>query len=226
MKRAKIVEDAFAIELDALNRGLIYLVSGDSSSTRTGLYRVLSRYVDELNKVRKYACPLSTNMLLSSILEAVLLVQILEHSGDASKTTIWMKAAEETFKLGKRKAARPELPMLTLAELIQIADELKLLRTSGVQQKVDLMILKDLPASLREHILLSSWDAKRNHEVLHNLRSVRNSVHPMEMIGRDSGRTYDEYEIVIWRGLRLLLLLNVMLGIESPLNSEKLLKDV
>ena len=222
MRRSRIGEDAFEDELKALHHGLQfapYRMSGDHISTRMELLLVAERYVDELNKVRKYACPLSTNMLLSSILEAVLLVLILEHSVQSAKTRIWIRAAEEAA-LGRRKYSKPEIPTLTLSEIIQIADDLKLLRTSGVQQKVDLLLLRDLlPTSLREHISTSSWDAKRNHEIMHNLRSVRNAVHPMEMISKDAGRDYDEFAVAIWMGLRVLLLLNTMLGIKSALQT-------
>lgn len=218
MKRSKVVEDAFEGELVALWRGLPYRLDGDHASVRRELYSVAGQYIDELNKVRKYACPLSTNMLLSSILESILLAMILEHSVEAAKSKTWIRAFEETFTFSRRRSPHPNLPMFTFAELIQIADELKLLRTSGVQQKVDLFLLEGLPVSRRKYISLSSWDAKRNHEIMHNLRGIRNAVHPMEIITKDLKHDREDFETTIWMGLRLLLLLNVMLNIKSPLN--------
>jgi hypothetical protein len=41
----------------------------------------------------------------------------------------------------------------------------------------------------------------------------------MEMISKDAGRSYDEFEVAIWMGLRVLLLLNAMLGIKSALQT-------
>jgi hypothetical protein len=72
MERSNIGEDAFKQELAALHYGVrrICRLAGDYAEERQKLYKVALRYIDELNKVRKYACPLSTNMLLSSILES------------------------------------------------------------------------------------------------------------------------------------------------------------
>jgi hypothetical protein len=212
MRRFPLVEEPFAEELAALHRRLPNHLSGPYATERGKLYDVVRYYTDELNKVRKYACPLSTRTLLSSILEAVLLAQILEKSEAAAKSNLWQRAAQDSH----RRSVIKGVPLLTFAELIQIASELGLLRTTGVQQRVDKLALESLP-ELRDLIKFQAWDAKRNREALHSLREVRNAVHPLEMIDKPLNKP-TQFEETIWNGLRILLLINVMLEIRSPLN--------
>jgi hypothetical protein len=220
MKRLKLIEEPFAAELDALHRGLPYYLSGPYASERMKLFKVVRRYTDELNKARKYACPLSTSILISSILEGVLFAKLLEREEAAAKTVTWQRAAEDKHR---RQSAIPGIPGLTLAELIQSANELHLLKTTGVQQTVDMLILEtlpqglSLPKDLRDFIASESWDAKRNHQTLHSLRETRNAVHPLQLIDKEM-ETYQQFEESIWQGLRVLLLINIILDIKSPLN--------
>jgi len=218
MDRDQTVEPAFAKELEALHRGLrkTYDISGHYGEERKKLFEVASRYVDELNKVRKYACPLSTNMLLSSIMESLLLYLILQHADRATTTRTWLKVATQD-----RQGVRidPSVPIFHLAELIQLTDELKLLRTSGVQKKIDDLVVEYLKKLGFEGvpIALDRWDAKRNHELMHKLRGFRNAVHPLQVISDRNKNDGMDFVVSMWIGLRLLVLLNEMLGFRSTL---------
>ncbi len=216
MERSALGEDAFKRELDALDYGLRrgYKLVGDYSDERQRLYSVALRYIDELNKIRERACPLSTNMLLSSILESLLLALVLQHSVRARQTATWAKVIKEAPRRGEKISS--DVPIFHLAELIQLVYELKLLRTSGVQKKVDLLLIQEMP-SLATMIQLNTWDANRNHELMHKLRIFRNAVHPLQVISNADKDEQSEFVTAIWIGLRLLVLLNEMLGIESPL---------
>src|ERR1700761_2164344 len=192
MDRSKTAEDAFEAELNALHRGIKHRRdSGEGLvEERNKLFRVALSYIDELNKVRKYACPLSTNILLSSILESLLLALILKHLSAARKSRVWELAEKDHSRKGERISK--DIPALYFSELIEITDYLKLFRTSGLQQKVDLLICEDLFLFFNEEdrdhmtrqIRENTWDTKRNHELMHRLRSFRNAVHPLQVISR------------------------------------------
>lgn len=218
MRRSKVIEEAFAGELEALDRGLRRYRPG-MYGTSAKLLQIARTYADELNKVRKYACPLSTNILLASIVEAVLLALILQDVERAAKTQGWKTAVQLASADSWRTSKEESHPTFSFAELIQIADQMGMLKTVGVQKKVDLLILDGLSSELRDYISLSSWDAKRNHNALHQIRDLRNAVHPLKLVNSEGPRVYEQFEETIWNGLRILLLLNVLLDITSPLNT-------
>ncbi|NYF90699.1 hypothetical protein RBB79_13895 [Tunturiibacter empetritectus] len=225
MDRSKTAEGAFEAELNALYAGIRNMrgFEGDYLEDRKKLFRVTLSYMDELNKVRKYACPLSTNILLGSILESLLLALVLEHSSNARKSKVWEKAEKDQSRKAERISV--DIPILYFSELIEITDNLKLFRTSGLQQKIDLLILEDVFPFLRgenrdrmtRQVKENTWDAKRNHELMHQLRGFRNAVHPLQVISSKTKVDPDEFVKTVWSGLRLLVLLNEMFGFNSPL---------
>lgn len=220
LERDPKAELVFAKQLEAMHRGVEYAcLSGEYLEERSKLFRVVSRYIDELNKVRKYACPLSTNMLLSSIMESLLLALALQHGSAASKTKMWAKVLSDKNRQGER--INPEVPLFHLAELIQLIAELKLLRTSGVHKDVDNLlcdlIFERLDQEFDRSLIEDTWDAKRNHDLMHKLRSFRNAVHPLQILAEQRKNDGTEFTVSIWLGIRLLKLLNVLSGFESPL---------
>jgi hypothetical protein len=122
---------------------------------------------------------------------------------------------KDTTRRGEK--INPEIPIFHLAELIELVDDLKLLRTSGVQKKVTLLLISTIDPNLAARVQLETWDAKQNHELMHKLRSFRNAVHPLQIISNARKEEQSEFTTAIWIGLRLLVLLNEILGIESPL---------
>lgn len=198
MDRSKIGAEAhFEQELIALQKGLrsAYKASGSFAEERQKLRRVALRYIDELNKVRKYACPLSTNMLLSSIMESLLLVLILQRPSEAAKTRTWSKVLADTKRSGER--INPEVPVFYLFELIQLANELKLLRTLGVHERVNRLLIEEQVEKYARStnvrvdtsaIQFDPVDAGRNLKLMHTLRGLRNSVHPVQIISSGGHR--------------------------------------
>jgi predicted nucleic acid-binding protein len=66
-------------------------------------------------------------------------------------------------------------------------------------------------------IRTSTWDAKRTHQMIHQIRETRNAVHPTQIMTSNAKQSADQFVMTIWRGLRLLALLNEMLSIRSSL---------
>jgi hypothetical protein len=221
MDRSKTAQDFFAAELHALDKGIrrMHSPSGSYVEERKKLFSVALSYIDELNKVRKYACPLSTNILLSSILESLLLALILQHSNAARKSKIWERAEKEQLRKGQK--INEDIPIFYFADLIELADSLRLFRTLGIQDRIDALLIKDLLKSsgidLSELVKENSWDAKRNHDLMHRLRNFRNAVHPLQIISSETRVDPNDFVKTIWTGLRLLTLLNEMFEIKSPL---------
>jgi hypothetical protein len=218
MDRLKPAEDAFGGELAALMKGVRRQeISGAYSKERKELFKVALRYMDELNKVRPYACPLSTNILLSSISESILLALILDNIERARVMRIWTKAENDKTRKGPR--LNPDVPLLTFAELIQMADELRLLRTQGLQNKIDAIVceklgLADLGIGMPT---LIPPDTKRNREILHGLRDARNAVHPVKVVLSTTEESQQDFLSAVWKGLRICAALNQILGYGSPL---------
>jgi hypothetical protein len=194
MDRSKTAEAAFATELASLHRGIrrMHSLNGEYADESKKLLRVSLKYIDELNKVRKYACPLSTNILLSSILES-----------------------------RRRQRFSPEIPLFHFAELIELVDEMRLLRTTGVQKRIDTMHIDDLQKLFNidcaDLIKANTWDAKRNHELMHRLREFRNAVHPLRIISTCDTSSSTEFVTAVWIGLRLLAVLNDIFGFQSSI---------
>jgi DNA primase catalytic subunit len=222
INRSETAEAAFEAELVALRRGIIGFrdLGGINVEERKSLFKVTLNYIDELNKVRKYACPLSTSILLSSIMESLLLTLVLRDPNAAKKasTKIW----ETADRYMKRKSERinPGIPTFHLAELIEIIDDLGLLRTKGIQSKIIAMRIED--AGLDEHfdfteLLSDSRDAKRNHDLMHSLRNLRNAVHPTLVVASRKNDQADDFVNMTWMGLIVLALLNEMFSIRSPI---------
>ena len=102
-----------------------------------------------------------------------------------------------------------------------MVDELKLLRTSGLQNKIDAMAWEDLCTKMGRRFAMlppsNSPDGKRNHDLLHDLKNSRNSVHPVLVVSTAASDSEQDFVGAIWIGLRILVLLNEIFGIESPL---------
>jgi hypothetical protein len=227
MDRSPTAENHFEHELLALQNGIrcTFKPSGRFAEECQKLMSVALSYIDELNKVRRYACPLSTNILLSSIMESLLLALILQRSYEAAKTRTWAKILQDTKRSGQR--INPEVPVFYLAELIQIANDLKLLQTSGVQEKVGRIGLEEITEKYARksnvHINTSNIqfdpvDARRNLDLMHTLRGFRNSVHPVHIISGGSKDEPGDFLTAIWNGLTLLILLNKIFEFESPMS--------
>jgi hypothetical protein len=221
MDRSKTAEAAFATELASLHRGIrrMHSLNGEYADESKKLLRVSLKYIDELNKVRKYACPLSTNILLSSILEALLLALILQNSATARKTKVWIRVDKDESR--RRQRFSPEIPLFHFAELIELVDEMRLLRTTGVQKRIDTMHIDDLQKLFNidcaDLIKANTWDAKRNHELMHRLREFRNAVHPLRIISTCDTSSSTEFVTAVWIGLRLLAVLNDIFGFQSSI---------
>jgi hypothetical protein len=199
-------------------------IQGDYIEPRKSLLRVCLDYIDELNKVRKYACPLSLNMLLSASMESVLNVLVIENSRKASETRAWRRSEKELVKGAVRLV--PEIPVFTLAGLIEVVDEIKLLKTRGVQNAVDNLILdsfrikfprllgaEDFIEELRNSLPIDALEAKRNHDLMHTLRGYRNSIHPLQVIQAEKKDGLGDFSLAILNGLRLIVLLEHLLEI-------------
>lgn len=214
------LEENFKIELSHLNRQLERL-SVDDPQLRN-LKLVSLRYVDELNKVRKYRAPLSVSVLLSALMEALLNYICIQKQNKVLLTKAWKKTIERQ----QRNPKSPKHPYL--AELIEVVDEMALLRSQGLQDKLISLYLAnpknvwitDNPA-IREAFQKGSnfGEAKGNYKSLHEMRELRNAVHPMTLIESDVRIDGSEFEAVLWRGLRLLLILEHLMGFESKVQT-------
>ena len=104
MDRSKRGEEAFAAELAALIGGIKRRRNTTTEPYAEKCNELLAaalKYMDELNKVRKHACPLSTNILLSSISESLLLSLVLQKT-DARRTRAWNQAENDSRRKGQR----------------------------------------------------------------------------------------------------------------------------
>jgi hypothetical protein len=216
--RNKVLEDVFDKELSHFRRALYKWRINKRRESK--IIEALDRYIDELNKVRKYACPLSVAILLSAIMEGVLFLRVGDEHEKASTTRTWQKNVAK---------GEEGISNLSLTQLIQIADELLWLRSLGRQALVIQLqinfLRKEFPdLSNWKDPELPKWDAKLNSDTMHNLRKFRNRIHPNELGQASLKRDGDDFVEVLWEGLRLLVLLEYLIGVEPAL-AELVVKD-
>jgi len=215
-KRNEELEDAFDKELTHFSQSIWGWRSANKFRNRE-ISSTLNIYINELNKVRKYACPISTAILLSAIMEGVLLLRVLDEHELASKTSAW------------RKNTTPDdgdFPNFSLAQLILIVDELKWLRSVGRQALVSKFYLRTLIKQSRfmagmveknkviSQVSFPEWDAKQNSVTMRNLRQFRNGIHPKELAKDKNRKAATDFIEVLWDGLRLLVFLEFLIGVE------------
>jgi hypothetical protein len=216
-ERWEPLEEAFHDELENFDRELAWSRIADSENKERlqALIDASRRYIDELNKVRKYACPLSTSMLLGSLMETVFNYVCEAQPVKARQTPTWKNWEN------KNKNRNEAIP---LALLIGVIDDMKLLRTQGITRAIfDLWgkwwisryPLSELSGQSRGYEI-PSRDARINSLRLHRLREWRNAVHPIKLIEHGKAKAKaDEYIDVMFDGLALLLLLETILDFKT-----------